>query len=63
VVGADVDLDAALLELGDERTEVLGFAAVDVEVSAGDGSGDEEGSGLDAVGVDRWRAPWSLETP
>ena len=30
----------------------VGFAAVDVEVAAGDGSGDEEGAGLDAVGVD-----------
>ena len=29
-----------------------GIAAVDVEVAAGDGSGDEEGSCLDAVGVD-----------
>ncbi len=31
---------------------MLGLAAVDVEVAAGDGSGDEEGAGLDAVGVD-----------
>jgi hypothetical protein len=31
---------------------VRGVAAVDVEVAAGDGSGDEEGSGFDAVGVD-----------
>ena len=30
----------------------VGFAAVDVEVAAGDGSGDEEGAGFDAVGVD-----------
>ena len=29
-----------------------GVAAVDVEVAAGDGAGDEEGAGLDAVGVD-----------
>ncbi len=48
----DVDADAALLELGDERAEVLGLAAVYVEVAAGDGTGEEEGSGLDAVGVD-----------
>ena len=39
-------------ELGDEGAEVLGLAAVDVEVAAGDGSGDEEGAGFDAVGVD-----------
>ncbi len=52
LVGADVELDAALLELGDEGAEVGGVAAVDVEVAAGDGSGDEEGAGLDAVGVD-----------
>jgi hypothetical protein len=31
---------------------VFGVAAVDVEVAAGDGAGDEEGAGLDAVGVD-----------
>ena len=39
-------------ELGDEGAEVGGVAAVDVEVAAGDGAGDEEGAGLDAVGVD-----------
>ena len=44
--------DAALFEFGDECAEVFGFAAVDVEVAAGDGSGDEEGAGFDAVGVD-----------
>ncbi len=52
VVGTDIDLDTALFELGDERAEVLRFAAVDIEVAAGDGSCDEEGAGLDAVGVD-----------
>ncbi len=52
VLLADLDADAALFELGDERAEVGGVAAVDVEVAAGDGSGHEEGSGLDAVGVD-----------
>ncbi len=52
VVLADVEADAALFELGDEGAEVGGFAGVDVEVAAGDGSGDEEGSCLDAVGVD-----------
>ncbi len=52
VVGADIDLDAALFEFGDESAEVLRFAAIDVEVSAGNGSCDEEGSGFDAVGVD-----------
>ena len=30
----------------------VGIAAVDVEVAAGDGAGDEEGAGFDAVGVD-----------
>ncbi len=29
-----------------------GVAAVDVEVAAGNGSGDEKGAGLDAVGID-----------
>src|SRR5207302_2680187 len=52
VVPADVDFDAALFEFGDEGAEVFGLAAVDVEVAAGDGSGDEEGAGLDAVGID-----------
>jgi len=49
---ADVDLDAALFEFGDECAEVFGLAAIDVEVAAGDGSGDEEGAGFDAVGID-----------
>src|SRR6202051_2125913 len=52
VVGVDVEADADGLELGDDRAEVGGLAAVDVEVAAGDGAGDEEGAGLDAVGVD-----------
>ena len=52
VVGADVDAYAALLEFGDECAEVFGFAGIDVEVSAGDGSREEEGASLDAVGVD-----------
>jgi len=52
VVGTDVDLDTTLFELGDERTEVLRLAAVDVEIATGDGSCDEEGSSFDAVGVD-----------
>ena len=34
------------------RAEVSGVAVVDVEVAAGDGAGDEEGAGLDAVGID-----------
>ena len=29
-----------------------GIAAVDVEIASGDGSGDEEGAGFDAVGID-----------
>ena len=52
VVFADLDADAALFKLGDECAEVGGVAAVDVEVAAGDGAGDEEGAGLDAVGID-----------
>src|SRR6201999_4153664 len=40
------------LEFSDERAEVSGFAAVDIEVAAGDGSRDEEGAGFDAVRVD-----------
>jgi len=39
------------------------LAAVNVEVAAGDGSGDEEGSGFDAVGVDTMARAWSLATP
>ena len=46
------EADAAGFELGDERAEVGGVAAVDVEVAAGDGPGDEEGAGFDAVGID-----------
>jgi hypothetical protein len=52
VVLADVEADAARLELGDEGAEVGGFTAVYVEVSAGDGTGEEEGAGFDAIGVD-----------
>ncbi len=36
----------------EQGSEVGGVAAVDVEVAAGDGSGDEKGAGLDAVGID-----------
>ncbi len=43
---------AALLQLCDERAEMLGVAVGDDKVAAGDGSGDEEGSGFDAVGID-----------
>ncbi len=49
---ADVAADAALFELREQRAEMRGVAAVDVEIAAGDGAGDEEGSGLDAVGID-----------
>ena len=52
VVVADIEADAAGLELGDERAEVCGVAAIDVEIAAGDGPGDEECAGFDAVGVD-----------
>jgi hypothetical protein len=31
---------------------MFGFAGVDAEVAAGDGSGDEKGAGFDAVWVD-----------
>ncbi len=63
VLLAQLDADAALFELGDERAEVPGVAAVDVEVAASDGAGEQEGARLDAVGVMRWRAPCSLATP
>ena len=49
---ADVEADAALVEFSEQRSEVSGVAAVDVEVAAGDGAGHEEGAGLDAVRVD-----------
>lgn len=49
---ADFELDATLLQLSEECAQVFRVAAIDVEVAAGDGSGDEEGSGLNAVGVD-----------
>ena len=52
MIFAEGELDAHGFELGDEGAEVLGLAAVDVEVAAGDGAGDEEGAGFDAVGVD-----------
>ncbi len=52
VLLADFEFDAAGFKLAEQRAEVLGVAAVDVEVAAGDGAGDEEGAGFDAVGVD-----------
>ncbi len=52
VVLADLELDAALFKLCDDGAEVRGVAAVDVEVAAGDGAGDEEGAGLNAVRID-----------
>ncbi len=52
VVLAHVERTPHLLELGEQGAEVRGFAGIDVEVAAGDGAGDEEGAGLDAVGVD-----------
>ena len=52
VIAADADFNAALFELADERTEVLWLAAVDVEVAAGDGTGEQEGAGFDAIGID-----------
>ena len=47
-----IELHAAGLELGDDRAKMLRVAGVDVQVATGDGAGDEEGAGLDAVGVD-----------
>ena len=49
---AYVEADAAFFKFGDQGSEVSGFAGVDVEIAAGDGSRDEEGPGFDAVGVD-----------
>ena len=44
--------DAGGLQLGDDGVEVRGIAIGDGEVAIGDGAGDEEGAGLDAVGDD-----------
>ena len=46
------DRHAAFLEFIDHGGEVLGLAAGDQEVAAGDGSGDQKSSSLDAVGND-----------
>ena len=52
-VGADgVDARAGVGEPRDDCAEMSGVAVGDAEVAAGDCAGDEEGSGLDAVGVD-----------
>ena len=48
----NVDLNAGLLQLGDDRAEVSRVAVGDDEVAAGDGAGDEEGARLDAIGID-----------
>src|ERR1019366_6112860 len=37
---------------GDERTKMRGVAAIDVQIAAGDGAGEEECARLDAVGID-----------
>ena len=43
---------AGFLKFGDDGAEVVGVAVGDGEVAAGDGACDEEGAGLDAVGID-----------
>ncbi len=42
----------ASVSLRDDSAEMAGIAVGDAEVAAGDGSGDEEGSRLDAIGID-----------
>ena len=40
------------LKLGDDGAEMVGVAIGDGEIARGDGAGDEEGAGFDAVGID-----------
>ena len=49
---AGLDGDARLAELAEEGLEVRGLGALDGDVAAGDGAGDEVGADLDAVGDD-----------
>ncbi len=51
-VGFHRGLHAGLRELLQDGGEVRGIASGNVEVAAGEGSGDDEGSGFDAVGDD-----------
>ena len=46
------DKDPRLLKFVDQSAEVGRLAVGDDEIAAGDGSGDEEGSGLDTIGID-----------
>ena len=51
-VGFHGSFDAGLRELLQDTGKVRGIASGHVDVSAGEGSGDDEGSGFDAVGDD-----------
>jgi hypothetical protein len=51
-VGLDRSFNAGFRELLQDGGEVRGIASGDVDVAAGEGCGDDEGSGFDAVGDD-----------
>jgi len=44
---------ARAAQLGDKRAQMIRLATGDVEIAAGDGPGDQKGSGLDTVGDNR----------
>ncbi len=48
----DVDACAGFLEFGDDCAEMIWIAIGDDKVAASDGSGDQEGSCFNAVGID-----------
>ena len=52
-IGAEhIDARAGLLQLGDDGAEVSRVAVGHNQIAAGDGAGHQEGSRLDAVGID-----------
>src|SRR5579863_1708543 len=51
-IGGEFGLDADFVKFAEERAQVRGIASGDVEIASGHGAGDDEGSGLDAVGND-----------
>ncbi len=45
-------LDADLIQFAEQRAKMGGIASGDVEIAAGDGPGDDECGGFDAIGDD-----------
>ena len=54
---ANIDLHAGFAQLGQNRREMLRRAAGHFDFASGNGAGDDERAGLDAVGNDRVRRP------